>query len=327
MSQGPGHQIQHAEAMLLMQDVLDVQSRALLDGNVPAMRETVTLPYRRIAKGLDVIIESEADFHTGALAFSGSLRSLGVSHFIRLVIDAEFLNDDCIEGHYVTHALRNATQMVPSYHNRMVLRCVAGIWRMAEVASELETKSWPICLLRVAEAGTVHDARPEDDARRNDDEPLTVYQDFLDRLTDATVKQNFDAYIALCDLPYSSHGNNVDTLLTSPEDVRAFFELTVKMINGVNADTFVRSAKTAQFLGPDVICGYHQGRFLKAGAEALPPIKSRMILKRKAMGWKLKHVTNAIANRTYPYSTPEPTDALPTHLEIKERTKSWPTLN
>jgi len=327
MSDGPGYQIQHAEAMLLMQDVLDVQSRALLDGNVAAMRETVTLPYRRIATGLDVIIESEADFHTGFVAFAGSLRSLGVNHFIRLATDAEFLNDDCIEGHYVTHVLRNATQMVPSYHNRLVLRCIAGIWRMVEAASDLEATRWPISLLRVAEAGTVCDTRHEDDARRRTAGPLTVYQDFLDQLTDATVKRNFDAYIALCDLPYSSHGNNVDTLLTSPEDVRPFFDLTVKMINGGNADTFVRSAKTAQFLGPDVICGYHQSVFLKVGAEALPPIKSRMILKRKEMGWKLKHVTSAIANRTYPYSTPEPTDALPTHLEIKERTKSWPTLN
>ncbi|MFL4468422.1 hypothetical protein ACERZ8_00515 [Tateyamaria armeniaca] len=327
MVAGSGPQVQHAEAMLLLQEVLDIQSRALLDGDVATMRATVNLPYRRITMDMDMIMETEADLELGMEAFTGSLRSLGVNHFIRLASDAEFLNDHIIEGHYVTHALRNATQMVPSYHNRIVLQNFDGTWRLIEVASELEAKRWPISLLRVAESGMLRTQKSEHDARRHTDHPLPVYQRFLDQLTSATVDQNFDAYIALCDLPYTSHGNNVDTLMASPEDVRPFFDLTVDLINGETADTFVRSADNAQFLGSDMICGYHKSLFLKAGETALPAIKSRMILKHTGMGWKLKHVTNAIANKTYPYGAPEPTDALPTHREIQERTKSWQTLN
>ena len=126
-------------------------------------------------------------------------------------------------------------------------------------------------------------------------------------------------------MPYTSHGNALDTLTSSPEDVRPFFDLTVNMTNGDTADTFERTAQSAQFLGPNIICGYHDSLFLKAGQKAIPPIKSRMILKHTGMGWKLKHVTNAIANPKYPFGTPEPTTALPTHREIQERTKSWPT--
>ena len=321
------YQVQHAEAMLVMQDVLDVQSHAFLNGDVAAIRNTINLPYRRMTMDMDVIVETEADLRIGMEAFAGSLVSLGVNHFIRLATDAEFLNDDIIEGHYVTHALRNAMQMVPSYHNRIVLQNFDGVWRTIELESKLEARKWPISLLRVADTGTLRKQKSEHDARRSPDKPLSLYQRFLDRLTSATVDRNFDAYIALCDLPYTSHGNHVDTLMSSPEDVRPFFDLTVDLISGDTADAFVRSAENAQFLGANMICGYHQSVFLKDGQRAIPPIKSRMILRHTGMGWKLKHVTNAIANPTYPYGAPEPTDALPTHREIQERTKSWPTSN
>lgn len=325
MVEGSGNQIQHAEAMLLMQEVLDLQSDALLDGNASAMRATMNLPYRRVTIDVDVIVERDSDLQAGVDAYATSLRNLGVNQLIRLATDAEFINDHMIEGHYVTHALRNATQMVPSYLNRIVLQNTDGAWRATEVASEFESRGWPINLMNFATEGSVRKPKDIPDLRRNVKNPLPVYQQFLDRLTDATRDQDFDAYIALCDLPYTCHGNALDTLMSTPEDVRPFFDLTVDMITGGTADTFERKAETAQFLGPDIMCGYHNSVFSKNGQTALPAIKSRMILKHIGMGWKLKHVTNSIANATYPYGTPRPTDALPTHREIQERTKSWPT--
>ena len=318
----------HTEAMLLLQEVLDVQSRALLAGDVAAMRATVAMPYRRITTDMDLIMESETDFHTGIKAFASSLESLGVNHFIRLATDAEFLSDDRIQGHYVTHALRNATPMVPSYQNRIVLQNFEGAWRLVEVASDLVAKRWPLSMLHVADAGTVGGAVPQiHDARRDAAEPLALYQRFIDRLMAAARTANFDAYLGLCDLPCSNHDQTNDTLMTTPNDVRPLFDSTVELIRGQAVDTLMCQAASAQFLGPDVICGYHQTVFLKGGQQALPPIKSRMILKRKGVGWKLKHVTNAVANPTDTYSAPEPTDALLTHREIQERTKSWPTLH
>lgn len=327
MLEGGGNQVEHAEALLMLQEVLDQQSRALLDDDEDAMRATVNLPYRRLTMDADVIVERDEDLQKDVNTYSYSLRSLGVNHLIRLATDAEFLNQTLIEGHYVTHALCNATPMVPSYLNRVMMQNFDGVWKVIEIASEVASQGWPINLLHVAGAGSgsVRNSKVEYDPRRDVQHPLPVYQRFLDRLTDATVTQNFDAYIALCDLPFSSHGNALDTLMSSPEDVRPFFDLTVDMINGDTADTFVRNAETAQFVGPDIICGYHHSLFLKGGQRAIPPIKSRMILKHTGMGWKLKHVTNSIANATYPYTAPEPTRALPTHREIQERTKSWPT--
>ena len=308
-----------------MQEVLDVQSRALLDGDASAMATTLSMPYRRVTLDIDLIVEKDADLHVEVDAFSNSLRNLGVNQLIRLATDAEFINDHMIEGYYVSHALRNATQMVPSYLNRIVLQNFDGAWRAVEVASEFESRGWPINLMHFATEGSVRKPKELIDQRRNVKNPLPVYQQFLDRLTDATRAQDFDAYIALCDLPYTCHGNALDTLMSTPEDVRPFFDLPVDMINGDKADTFERTAQSAQFLGPNIICGYHDSLFLKAGQKAIPPIKSRMILKHTGMGWKLKHVTNSIANETYPYGAPKPTDALPTHREIQERTKSWPT--
>jgi len=327
MSDRAGQQADHARAMVLLQEVLDIQSQALLQGDIALMRSTIALPYRRMTRDVDVIVETEADLEMEVRAFAGSLRSLSTNALIRLVTDAEFLNDTLIEGYYVTHVLHNATAMVPSYDNRIVLERIDGAWKLVEVTSNLVSQRWPLDLLRVAPEGSIRVARNSDDARRDGAQPLSLYQDFVNSLTNATMSRNFAAYIALCDLPYTSHGNNLDTMLKSPEDVRPFFDLTVDMVTGDAADTLVRSADSARFLGSDVICGYHHSRFFKAGAEAMPAIKSRMILKRTGLAWKLKHVTNAIANPTYPFIAPEPTEALPTHREIQERTKSWPTLH
>lgn len=325
MLESAGKQVEHAEAMLMLQEVLDIQSRALMENDADAMRATVNLPYRRLTMDADVIIERDEDMQKGMNVFGYSLRSLGVNHLIRLATDGQFLNKNLIEGHFVTHALSNATQMVPSYLNRVVLQNFDGVWKMIELASEIASQGWPVNLLHVAGAGSVRNSRDDYDPRRDVSHPLPVYQDFLDRFTDASLTQDFDAYVALLDLPFTFHGNEVDTLLSSPEDVRPFYELNVEMINGETADSIERKADTAQFLGPDMICGYHIGQLYKNGLQALPAVKSRMILKHTGMGWKLKHVTNAIANPTYPHIAPVPANALPTHREIQERTKSWPT--
>lgn len=315
------------DAMTLLQDVLDTQSRALLAGDVARLRDTVILPCRQIMTGVEVIVETEADFQRGSTAFTGSLHALGVNQFIRLVTEAEFLNDDYIQGHYVTHALRNGATMVPSYDNRLVLQRHGDTWRMIEEESSLYALKWPFDLLRVSETGGLPSPPQANDVRRTSATPIALYQAFLDKLTAATLQNDFDGYCALCDLPYASHSDHIDTTIHTPEDVRPFFEMTVDLISGDTADSFARHAESAQFLGADLICGYHDTTFQKGGAPTLAPIKSRMILRRDGVQWKLKHVTNAISNDTFPYTAPEPTEALLTHREIQERTKSWPTLH
>ena len=316
------------DAMTVLQDLLDRQSRALLAADMDVMRDTVLFPYRRITSNVDVIIENEADMRRAVQAFHDSLSSLGVNHLIRLVTEAEYLSADYIEGRYVTHALRNAANMVPSYSNRIVLRYAGEAWRMIEAESDLVATTWPLSLLRVADPKTVPPFRTlDEDVRRSTTTPIALYQTFLDALTAASVKNDFKAYVDLCDLPYTSHSDKTDLQIRTADDIKPFFDMTVDMIKGEQADTFRRVAKDAQFLGPDLICGYHDSLFSKAGAPVMAPIKSRMILKRRGVIWKLKHVTNALANDTYPYTAPEPTEALLTHQEIQERTKSWPTLH
>ncbi len=315
------------DAMTILQDMLDIQSRALLAGDVATVRGTVLLPCRQIMTGGELIVETEADFERNVTAFSGSLHSLGVNQFIRLVTEAEFLSDDYIQGYYVTHALRNAAAMVPSYDNRVVLQNRQGAWRVIEEESTLAALTWPIDLLRVSDRGLLPTQAPRNDVRRTSASPLSLYQGFVDSLTAATLTDDFDAYCALCDMPYTSHSDHVDTQIRTPEDIRPFFDMTVQIVSGQDADTMARVATSAQFLGADLICGYHDTIFTKDGSDSLPPVKSRMILRRDGVQWKLKHVTNALANPSYPYTAPEPTEALLTHREIQERTKSWPTLH
>lgn len=316
------------DAMTILQDVVDAQSEALLKGDTDIMMQTLSFPYRRITANSDMIIENEADLRAGVDAYHNSICGMGVNHVIRLATTAEFLSAQYIEGFYVTHLLRNASAMLPAYESRIILRFVDEAWRVVEIQNGLSGHGWPIKLLNVNAATLPRDGIcRQDDIRRTSTTPIMLYQRFLDALTQATIQQDFNAYLSLCDLPYTSHNDTFDTQLSSPNEVRPFFDMTVRMIDGTQADTFTRKAENAQFLGPDTICGYHNSLFSKAGTPVMGPIKSRMILKRRGIQWKLKHVTNAVANPTFTYIAPEPTEALLTHREIQERTKSWPTLH
>lgn len=317
-----------ADAKTVVQELLDTQSRALMTADAELMCDTVLFPYRRATASVDTIIENLDDLRIGVNAFHQSICGMGVNHLIRLVISAEYLSADYIEGRYITHLLRNASAMLPAYENSIVLRFAKGAWRVIEIRSELGGNRWPISLLRVKGARLPPTfVATDDDIRRTASEPMPLYQGFLDRLSAATMTNDFDDYLGLCDLPYTSHSDSVDTVINTADHVRAFFDTTVAMISGDTADTLKRVADNAQFLGPDLICGYHDTLFSKDGAPTLAPIKSRMILKRRGVEWKLKHVTNAVANPSFPYTAPEPTNALLTHREIQERTKTWPTLH
>lgn len=316
------------DAMTVLQDLIDTQSRALMAADTGLMRTTVQFPYRRITATTDMIIESEDDLRVGVNAFHQSISGMGVNHLIRLVTQADYLSAEYIEGRYMTHVLRNASAMLPPYENHVILRHVDHAWRVIEIRSELSGHGWPLSLLKVDRS--IHDKDgdcEQDDIRRTSATPMALYQGFLNALTDATLMRDFAAYVALCDLPYTAHSNNVDTQMNSPDDVRPFFDMTVAMIDGDPADTFERVADNAQFLGSDLICGYHDTSFFRDGVPVMDTIKCRMILKRRGIQWKLKHVTNAVANPTFTYIAPEPTEALLTHREIQERTKSWPTLH
>ena len=231
------------------------------------------------------------------------------------------MSDDYIEGYGVNHILRNATPLVPSYSAYFVLRRAVNGWKLVEVHHEISHGTWPVTLLKVPQHGDGISLSAADDARREATQPLALYQSFLNSLTQANVSGDFDRYLSMCQLPYPSHAENNDTIIDEPESVRAFFNMLTGMLKNNKIEEFLRIADQAEFISNDTLCGYHTSRFLRGGEDALPPIRSRMILRREGVRWKLNAVTNSVASWNIPYSEPVATKTLVTQIEIQERTK------
>lgn len=306
----------------IYQDWLDIVSGALLAEDIETISAHVALPYLHRSIDTRIVVETRHDLDSGFRTFARALRALGVNQFIRLVTSAEFLSTEYLQGHHVTHILRNATPVVPSYVNRMVLRRGPNAWKMTEVYNGFSHGSWPVKSITVPAADPTRPHGAENDARRDAAQPLALYQRFLNKLTQANVAGDFDGYVALCQFPYSWHARAEDTVVNNPDEVRPFFNMMSGLLQNNGIEEFVRIADHAEFLNGNTICGYHTARFLKDGRDAIEPVKSRMILHRVGVRWFLNSVTNAIVAIRLDGGRPETAPDLVTQIEIEERTKT-----
>ncbi|QBF31053.1 hypothetical protein [Thalassococcus sp. S3] len=316
----------HAEpdALLLYQDALDTLARAILEGDMQTVSACVKLPCLRQTLSARTIIETEEDLLDGCRAFSQSLKGQGVNQLICLASDAEFLRPDFILGHHVTHTLRNATRIIPSYTSRIVLQMHEETWKFAEVHSAVSSPGWPLLTGHVPQDGgkLLPFQQIEGDIRRSQAEPMTLYQGFIDALTQASLDNDFEAYCALCRFPYTAHGEVHDKVLKSPADIRPFFDMLLGLIRDYEIDSFVREAAQAEFLSGNLICGYHTTTMSSRGEVIVGPVRSRMILEREGTTWRMTSATNAVANTEFPYTSPEPSETLVTLRQIQERTRT-----
>ena len=304
---------------------LDETAGLIMAGDLERLSDYFTLPYLLRSPGSRLIIETRKDMMDGHRSYGDVLKAHGVNQLIRLVSEAEFLSPKYIEGHHVIHCLKNATPAIPSFGSSIVLRRVGDAWKLAESATKMKLSSWPLQIVQVDPEFSL-ETRQEDDARREAAEPLSLYQTFLNRLTQAQVRDDLDGYCALCDFPYSTHFGETDVIVKSPADVVNFFDSARQLLREHRIEAFMRIADRAEFLSGSEICGYHKARFVRDGRDVLDPIRSRMILRRKNTQWYLKSVTNALKDTPYPYSKIIPSELLPTQLQIQERTKTWPSL-
>ena len=310
-----------SDAKSIYQKWLDDTGPATLINDLEVIDAHFALPYRHNSSACSVLIETKRDMHRRQTAFADQLRSLGINHFIRLVTDAEFLSEDYIEGYHTTHILRNATPVVPSFTDRIVLRRFESGWKVIEVVASLGHGPWPLKALRAQVPDRAPVKTCANDARRELQSPMIIYQDFLNALSQANMSGDFETYVKLVSYPYTVHTASEDTVFAGPEDTRGFFDTLQTMINEHEVTLFERRAERAEFVSGNLICGYHTSVFQKDGVHMICPVQSRMILCREGTSWFLKSVTNALDTNEFNYSDAAPTDGLVTHVEIQERFK------
>ncbi|MEM6595054.1 MAG: hypothetical protein AAF672_09700 [Pseudomonadota bacterium] len=311
------------DAREIYQTMLDVMTDALLSNDQPTLMSGVVYPFRMSTMEEEFIIESALDWQACTEAYRKNLLAQGVNHYIRLVTDAEFLSENYIRGSHITHTLRNANVVVPAYENRAILTRVDGVWRFSELDSALKNNRWPISMAHVSkdEKRTWVDDLPESDIRRTNASPKAIYQNFLNELSVINMSGDFEAWCERCAFPHYVHIENVDEVIETPDQIRPFLNMISEQIDTLNIDAINRQATHAEFIGATQLCGYHTTTFESAGEVRLGPVAGRYILERTGTAWRMTSVTNSISNSQFPYSQPEPGNALVSLREIQERTK------
>jgi hypothetical protein len=313
------------DALKIYQAWLDETSGHFVANDLEPLRRHYALPFLYHSQTNRIILETWPDLGSDHAAFAGSLRRHGVDQLIRLASSAEFLSERYIEGSHVAHAMRRGRQVVPSSVTRFVLRRDFDGWKAIEQDTTLNDEVWPVDNLSFGDEPRRKVRRPKFDIRRESDEPLALYQRFLNRMTQANVAGDFDGFRKLFGFPHWVHTGNANRLVNSVAQTRSFFDMVTRMLKENEIEEFVRIGDRAEFISATEICGYHTSRFLAGGRDALPAIKSRMILRRSGTRWLLHSVTNAVRGGDYPYTEPfQVVGDLVTDREIQERTKTWP---
>lgn len=290
--------------------------------DIEVLKTRISLPFRMRTQSQEFIIESQEDWLESAKRFSANLKSMGVNHYIRLVTDAEFLSENYIQGHHVTHTLRNALAMVPPYENRATLTRKDGIWRISEMDSTIQNNRWPITFTKVDENTTADWKQngADADARRASVSPREIYQDYLDEMSRINMDHGFEGWCARCDFPHTVHMDQVDEVIEGPDQIRPFFDMLSNEIKSNDIDSFQRVTEHAEFLSATQICGYHQTNLYANGVLKLGPVASRYILTRTGTDWRMSSVTNSLSNSEFPYARPQPSELLVSLRDIQERT-------
>jgi hypothetical protein len=309
----------------LLQTLLDRYSALCEGGDVEQVLKLFTLPFLHEALDTKIMLETREDLRIGQMALAETMRGKGVTQIIRLASRADYLSPNYIDGVFVTHLLHDSRPIARSYSNRAVLKRSDDGWRFSQITYGFSHKVWPVRVFYVPEEQPEFDAQA-DDARREALEPLAIYQSFINRMTQANVADDKEAYLALCELPMWMHMDETDRLIEDKEGIYDFCDAVTKLLQGYQIEDFLRIADHAEFISANEICGYHTAHFLRGGEAAVDPIKSRLILRRTGTRWRLHSVTNSVKYGEHTFSDPVPTKDLKTLLDIQKRTKTWPTL-
>ena len=309
----------------IAEDFLEKFINALTSSGTEGVLRFTEIPYRRMSLTHDTLIENEAQANADISAFSQSLDALGVNMAHRQVLDARPLGARYVEFIHETHLFKDGAPIIRPYETRIVLLRKANDWRAIEIEWNLKTTGWAADLSINTTEHRKSVAFGREDIRGYGLDPMASYQAHLDAIALSEENDDFERYCSYLRFPHTAHSQEMDNVIETPEQVRPFFDMIKKTRNGEVGDQLERTCDWAEFLGSDLLVGYHTGRAYKNGVEVIEPVTSRMILQLEDDRWQLLSVANSIRNKEYPFDMYAPGDELLTDMDIQKRTREWPS--
>lgn len=108
--------------------------------------------------------------------------------------------------------------------------------------------------------------------------PLTIYQDALDKVSAATLTRDFAAYVAMIDFPYLLCTRMESFVLHRPEELEGTFRNLSGALAESGVTDYIRLAREADQVLPDRIEGWHVTQVIVGDQRLVAPWSARQAI-------------------------------------------------
>ncbi len=241
-------------------------------------------------------------------AIAAEFRDSGADTHRRRAIFAEWIGPHRIRGKHISEMTRGGKKVRPEVDSQFIIDRKHGAWRLVDVtnsapiadssADAQRYKPAPVTAPPQPRQGAKVVAFPSATAAQTD--ALSIYQELLDQSVIGVNTGNFAEHRRLFHLPCAFHAEQLDTLITSDDDLRPYFDTLVRVRQSLGADTFQRIATRADFIDDGLIAGHHVARMLRDGKDMKTPIEARWLLRRIRGHWRILSIANGLVDHDFP---------------------------
>lgn len=130
--------------------------------------------------------------------------------------------------------------------------------------------------------------------------PLTIYQDALNIISQAVITGDFDRYAAVIDLPYLVYTQNARLLIPTRESLDPTFRALHETLQTQGVTHYERVARDADYVHRDRIEGWHHTHLISDGERVNCPHVSRHSLVHRGEKWLFSEAHYAINADRWP---------------------------
>lgn len=130
--------------------------------------------------------------------------------------------------------------------------------------------------------------------------PLDLYQQALNRVSEAVLAGDFDRYADQIDLPYLIQTETAQLLVATREELRPTFLALHETLVAQGVTHYERVARTADHVDRDRIEGWHHTHLIAHGERLNLPHSSRHAIVRRGDRWLFSEAQYRIKADTWP---------------------------
>ncbi len=273
-------------------------ARALMTHDFDLARACFALPQTIKTMGQQKVIVTVSEFREMFLQICALYERKGVTAFERTCVAAEYSGPDTVKATHVNRIMVGADELSRPYPVYSVLVREDGVWRVSSADYALEDDAPESRVLLCL-------TDPDPEAR-------ALFQDFLDRMSDAVMADDLEGFADGIALPFSMVTETDSVTLTDRTGIERLFRDFVTRFGATGNTLIVRIARRARFVSPDEIAGIHDSHQLIGGVRVIPPYPNRVRLLRGTDGaWRSTGYASAIFNTAETFGGPVRINATP----------------